>query len=201
MSAPGGRRGAPPPLVSADEEIGKVDFAKIAALRPAFPLPGDAKGVVGSVTAASSSKLSDGAAALVVMSRARAQALGLRPLARIVAAADAELAPMSYPVAPAAAVRRALAVAGMQLRDLDVHEVNEAFAVVALANARLLNIDAARLNVHGGAISLGHPLGCSGARILISLLSALRALDLRVGCASVCNGGGGASAMILERLD
>ena len=197
-SARGGKGAAAP--VSADEEVGKVDFAKIPTLKPAFPLPGDAKGA-GSVTPANSSKLSDGAAALVVMSRERAQALGLRPLARIVAAADAELAPLSYPVAPAAAVRRALKHAGMELRDIDAHEVNEAFAVVALANARLLSIDLARLNVHGGAISLGHPLGASGARILISLLSVLRAQDLRVGCASVCNGGGGASAMILERLD
>lgn len=200
VSVGGGRGGAPPRAVTEDEEVGKVDFAKMASLRPAFPPPGgDTR--AGTVTAANSSKLSDGAAALVLMSAARAAALGLRPMARVVAAADAEQPPTQYPTAPAAAVRRALARARMELRDVDLHEVNEAFAVVALANARLLELDPERLNVHGGAVSLGHPLGASGARILISLMSALREKDRRVGVASICNGGGGASAMVIERLE
>jgi len=200
VAPPGGKRGkdkAPAAPVSVDEEFTRADLAKVASLKPAF-LPAEQGG---SVTVANSSKINDGAAALVLMSADKARALGLRPLARVLAAGDAECAPMDFSLAPELAVRVALARAGMALTDVDYHEVNEAFAVVALTTQRKLGIAAGRLNAHGGAVALGHPIGCSGARILVSLLSVLRHKKASVGVASICNGGGGATAMIIERLE
>ncbi len=200
----GAGAGAAPVL--ADEEVARVDFAKMASLRPAFALPAGAGAGAGAgtVTAANASKLNDGGAALVLASAERARELGLTPLARVRACADAEQAPTDFPTAPAAAVRLALARAGAALRDCSAHEVNEAFAVVALANARLLGLDDASLNAHGGAIALGHPIGASGARIVGALLSVLQAAPQAqagaLGTASICNGGGGATAVVIERL-
>jgi acetyl-CoA C-acetyltransferase len=187
-------KGGKEAVVLVDEEFTKVDFAKIPALRPAFK-PKD-----GTVTAANASKLNDGASALVVMSADRAKVLGLKPIARIRSYADAEQAPIDFPTAPAKAVPLALSRAGLTAKDMDYHEINEAFAVVALANAKLLNLDLARVNVHGGAVSLGHPIGCSGARIVTTLINVLRAKDATLGTASICNGGGGGSAIVIERL-
>ena len=170
-----------------------MKFDKVSSLRPAFE-----KG--GSVTAANASTLNDGAAALVVTSAAKAESLGLTPLARIRGYGDAAQAPADFTTAPALAVPIALARAGLQVSDVEYHEINEAFAVVPLANARILGLDQDRINVNGGAVSMGHPIGASGARILVTLLSVLKQRDATIGCASICNGGGGAGAMVIERL-
>ena len=167
---------------------------KFAGLKPAF-----AKN--GSITAANSSKINDGAAALVLMSEEAAKERGLKPLARIVAYDDAAVAPIDFAVAPSKAVEKLLKRAGMTMNDIDYHEYNEAFAAVALANMKLLDLDPTRVNVHGGAVALGHPIGCSGARLLISLINVLRTKNATMGMASICNGGGGASAVIIERLN
>jgi acetyl-CoA C-acetyltransferase len=180
--------------VTVDEEIAKVDFAKLPTLRAAFQKDG-------TVTAANASKLNDGAAALVIMSAAKAKALGIKPLARIRGFADAEQAPIDFPTAPSKAVPIALKRAGLTAKDMQFHEVNEAFSVVALANARLLGIDLSTINPWGGAVALGHPIGCSGARIVGTLVNVLRQKDATFGTASICNGGGGASAMVIERLN
>jgi acetyl-CoA C-acetyltransferase len=177
-----------------DEEVAKVNYEKLPGLKPAFK-PKD-----GTVTAANSSKLNDGAAALVLMSAERARELGLKPLARIRGYADAEQAPIDFPTAPAKAVPIALARACVTAKDCDYHEVNEAFALVALANGRVLGLDLDRVNVFGGAVSLGHPIGCSGARIVGTLLNVLQTKDATLGTASICNGGGGGSAIVIERL-
>jgi len=181
-------------LTTVDEEIAKVNYEKLPGLKPAFK-PKD-----GTVTAANSSKLNDGAAALVLMSAERARKLGLKPLARIRGYADAEQAPIDFPTAPAKSVPIALARAGVTAKDCDYHEVNEAFALVALANGRVLGLDLDRVNVFGGAVSLGHPIGCSGARIVGTLLNVLQTKDATLGTASICNGGGGSSAIVIERL-
>ena len=166
---------------------------KFPSLRPAF-----AK--TGTITAANASKINDGAATLVLMSEDEARNRGLQPLARIRGYDDAAVAPIDFAIAPATAVRKLLKRSGMNMGDIEYHEVNEAFSAVALANMKLLDLDPARVNVHGGAVALGHPIGCSGARILISLINVLRQKDASVGMASICNGGGGASAIILERM-
>lgn len=188
-----GKGGAEAP-VTTDEQWRKADFAKMATLKPAFKPAG------GTITAANASSLSDGAAALVLTTAARAAQLDLPTLARVRGYADAEGAPVDFPTAPTPAVRAAVLRAGVALRDVEYHEINEAFAAVVLANARLLGLDLARVNAHGGAVALGHPLGASGARILVTLLGVLRAKGATIGCASICNGGGGASAMVIERL-
>mmetsp|Transcript_37237 Transcript_37237/g.105111 ORF Transcript_37237/g.105111 Transcript_37237/m.105111 type:complete len:426 (-) Transcript_37237:259-1536(-) len=179
--------------VSADEEPGAGNLEKMAGLRPAFK-----KG--GTVTAANSSKLNDGAAALVVMSAAEARRRGAKPLAAIRGFSDAAQAPVRFTTAPAKAVPIAVARAGLVASDMELHEVNEAFAVVALANMKLLGLRPETVNVHGGAVALGHPIGMSGARVVGQLCSLLRARGARYGTASICNGGGGASAMVLEAL-
>jgi acetyl-CoA C-acetyltransferase len=181
-------------LVTADEEYTKMDLAKIPTLRAAFK-PKD-----GTITAGNASKLNDGASALVIMAADAAKARGLKPLARIRGYADAEQAPIDFPTAPAKAVPVALKRAGVAPGDVAYHEINEAFAVVVLANAQLLGLDLARVNVFGGAVALGHPIGSSGARIVATLLSVLRAKDAAIGVASICNGGGGGSAVVIERL-
>ena len=175
-----------------DEEPPRTNFDKIPTLKPAFIKDG-------TVTAANASKINDGAAALVVMSRARAEAMGLKPLARIVAQASAAKEPVWFTTAPADAIARVLAKARMTVKDIDLFEVNEAFAVVAIAVNTLSGLDPGRVNVNGGAVALGHPIGASGARILVTLLHALEERNLARGLAAICIGGGEASAVIVER--
>lgn len=179
--------------VDHDEDVYKVKFEKIPQLKPVFDKEG-------SVTAANASNINDGAAALVVMSAEKAQALGLEPLARITSYADAAHEPEWFTTAPAKAVPKALDKAGLTKDQIDAFELNEAFSVVGLANIKLLDIEPAKTNVNGGAVSIGHPLGCSGARIIMSLITVLQQNKGRYGAAGICNGGGGASAMVIENL-
>jgi len=176
-----------------DEEIYKVDFSKIPSLKPSFSKEG-------TVTAANASTLNDGASALLLMSESKMNSLKLTPLARIVSTADAEQAPEWFTTAPAKAAPLALKKAGLQWNDIDFIEVNEAFAVVPLVFQKLMDVDPERMNVYGGAIAMGHPLGSSGSRILVTLLNVLKQKKARYGLATICNGGGGASAMIIENL-
>mmetsp|Transcript_33236 Transcript_33236/g.98793 ORF Transcript_33236/g.98793 Transcript_33236/m.98793 type:complete len:403 (-) Transcript_33236:1552-2760(-) len=187
------RRGEPL-VVDIDEEPSAIKFERVPTLRPAFKRDG------GTVTAANASSLNDGAAAMVIMSEEGARDAGLEPLARIRGYGDAARDPVDFTTAPSLAVPVALRKAGMGAEDVDYHEINEAFSVVALANMKLLNLDPAKVNVFGGAVALGHPIGMSGARIVGTLYSVLKHADASVGCASICNGGGGASAIIIERL-
>ena len=186
-----GRKGSV--MVSEDEEFKNVIYDKIPTLKPAF-------GPGGTVTAASSSPISDGASALVVMSRRKADELGLKPLARILAYADAEQEPQWFTTAPTKAVPLALERAGLTANDIDFFEINEAFAVVPLAFSEVLSIPQEKLNVFGGAVSIGHPLGASGARIVTTLTNVLHQNGGRYGAVGICNGGGGASAIILEKI-
>lgn len=179
--------------VSEDEEYTRVDFDKIAQLNPVF-------GKDGTVTAANASTMNDGAAALVLMSKSKAKSLGIKPIAKILGFADAAQDPLWFTTAPALAIPKALAMAGMGPETVDFYEINEAFSAVAIANQRMLGLDMDRLNVFGGAVALGHPLGCSGARITGTLCSVLQAKNSSIGVAGICNGGGGASAIVLERL-
>ncbi len=187
------QKGKDPLVVTEDEEFKKVDFNKIPSLRPVFVKDG-------TVTAANASTLNDGAAALVLMSREKAEALGIKPLARIVSYADAQQAPEWFTTAPAKALPKAVQKAGLQMKDIDFFEINEAFSVVALANNKEMQLNADKVNVNGGAVSIGHPLGCSGARIVVTLLSVLQQNNGRFGAAGICNGGGGASALVIERI-
>lgn len=186
------RRGEPI-IVSEDEEFKNVKMDKIPALRPAFTKEG-------TVTAANASTINDGAGAMVLMSSDKAKELGLKPLAKIKSYADAAHEPKWFTTAPAKALPKALNKAGISLADIDFFEFNEAFAVVGLANMKLLGLNDKNVNVNGGAVSLGHPLGCSGVRILITLLNVLEQNNAKLGAAAICNGGGGASAMIIERI-
>jgi acetyl-CoA C-acetyltransferase len=176
-----------------DEEPFNVKFDKIAALRPSFQKDG-------TVTAANASTLNDGAAALLLMSEAQVKASNLQPLARIVSFADAEQAPEWFTTSPSLAVPKAVQKAGLKMNDIDFWELNEAFAVVGIENTRRMQLDPSKVNVHGGAVSIGHPLGCSGARIIVTLLNVLKQHNGRYGAAGICNGGGGASAMVIEKL-
>lgn len=185
------RRGEPI-TVTTDEEFTNVKLEKIPALRPAFTKDG-------TVTAANASTINDGAAALVLMSKDKAKELGLNPLATIKSYADAAREPEWFTVAPAKALPKALDKANIKIDDVDYFEFNEAFSVVGLANMKILELDDAKVNVNGGAVSLGHPLGCSGARIVVTLLNVLEQNNGKIGAAAICNGGGGASALILER--
>jgi acetyl-CoA C-acetyltransferase len=185
------RRGEPI-VVSEDEEYKNVKLDKIPSLRPAFTKEG-------TVTAANASTINDGAAAVVLMSEEKAKELGLRPLAFIKGYADAAHEPEWFTTAPAKALPKALDRAGVSIGDIDYFEFNEAFSVVGLANMKLLGLDASNVNVNGGAVSLGHPLGCSGARITITLLNILEQNNAKLGAAAICNGGGGASAIVLEK--
>jgi len=179
--------------VEKDEELDKVRFDKIPQLRPVFDKEG-------TVTAANASSINDGAAALLVMSADKAKEMGLKPLAKILSSASAAKAPEWFTTAPADAIPIALKKAGLTKNDIDLFEINEAFSVVALANNQILELDPDKVNIHGGAVSIGHPLGCSGARILVTLLHALRRTKGKYGCAGICNGGGGASSMVIEML-
>ncbi|MBC3758635.1 acetyl-CoA C-acyltransferase [Hyunsoonleella sp. SJ7] len=185
------RRGEPI-IVDTDEEFTKVKLEKVPSLRPAFTKEG-------TVTAANASTINDGAGAMVLMSRKKANELGLKILAIIKSYADAAHEPKWFTTAPAKALPKALAKAGIVQKDVDFFEFNEAFSVVALANMKILGLNDENVNVNGGAVSLGHPLGCSGVRILITLLSVLEQNDAKIGAAAICNGGGGASAMVIER--
>ena len=185
------RRGEPK-VVNTDEEYTNVHLEKIPSLRPAFTENG-------TVTAANASTINDGAAAIILMSSDKATELGLNPLATIKGYADAALDPEWFTIAPSKAVPKALDKANISISEVDFFELNEAFSVVGLANTKLLNLDESKINVNGGAVSLGHPLGCSGARIVVTLLSVLEQNDGNIGVAAICNGGGGASALVLER--
>ncbi|AET00998.1 putative acetyl-CoA C-acetyltransferase [Medicago truncatula] len=189
-----GGRGRPSTIVDKDEGLGKFDAAKLRKLRPSFKETG------GSVTAGNASSISDGAAALVLVSGEKALKLGLQVIAKITGYADAAQDPELFTTAPAIAIPKAIANAGLETSKIDFYEINEAFAVVALANQKLLGLDSAKVNVHGGAVSLGHPLGCSGARILVTLLGVLKQKNGKYGVGGVCNGGGGASALVVELL-
>ncbi|GAA4304521.1 acetyl-CoA C-acyltransferase [Aestuariibaculum suncheonense] len=179
-------------VVSKDEEYTNVNLDKIPQLRPAFTKDG-------TVTAANASTINDGAGAVVLMSKEKASELGLTPLATIKSYADAAHEPEWFTTAPAKALPKALNKAGISIDDVDYFEFNEAFSVVGLANMKLLGLNDAKVNVNGGAVSLGHPLGCSGVRIIITLLNVLQQNDAKIGAAAICNGGGGASAIIIER--
>lgn len=185
------RRGEPV-VVSKDEEYTNVKLDKIPSLNAVFTKEG-------TVTAANASTINDGAAALVLMSEEKAKSLGLEPLAYISSYADAEQEPKWFTTSPAKALPKALEKAGKSIDDVDFFEFNEAFSVVGLANMQILNLDPAKVNVNGGAVSLGHPLGCSGARIIVTLINVLKQNNAKVGAAAICNGGGGASAMVIER--
>lgn len=187
------QKGKDPLVVAEDEEYKKVDFNKIPSLRPVFDKNG-------TVTAANASTLNDGAAALVLMSSEKAAALGLKPLAKILSYADAQQAPEWFTTAPSKALPKAVAKAGLQMNDIDFFEINEAFSVVAIANNNEMKLDPAKVNVMGGAVSIGHPLGCSGARIVVTLLNVLQQKNAKIGAAGICNGGGGASAIVIERI-
>ncbi|GAA4329802.1 acetyl-CoA C-acyltransferase [Flaviaesturariibacter amylovorans] len=182
-----------PIVVSKDEEPFNVKFDKIPGLKPAF-------GKEGTVTAANASTMNDGAAAVVLMSREKAEELGIRPLAVLRGYADAEQEPVWFTTTPSIAVPVAVQRAGIQMSDVDYVELNEAFSVVGIVNTRKMNLDPAKVNVHGGAVSLGHPLGCSGARIIVTLVNVLKHKGGKYGAAGICNGGGGASAMVIEKL-
>lgn len=187
------QRKGDPIVFSQDEDFTKVDFAKIPALRPVFDKEG-------SVTAANASNLNDGAAAMILMSAEKAADLGLTPLAKISGYADAAHASEWFTTAPAKAVPIAIAKAGLTADDIDFYELNEAFSVVGLANMQLLNIDDSKTNVNGGAVSIGHPLGCSGVRIIVTLINVLKQNNGKYGAAGICNGGGGASAVVIESV-
>lgn len=187
------QRGGEPKMFSKDEEPFNVKFDKIPSLKSAFQKDG-------SVTAANSSTMNDGASALILMSAEKAAALGLKPLARIKGFADAEQAPEWFTTSPSVAVPKAVAKAGLKMDDIGFFELNEAFSVVGLANCQIMNLKNEQVNVLGGAVSMGHPLGSSGSRIIVTLLNVLNQNNAQYGVAGICNGGGGASAIVIERL-
>lgn len=180
-------------FIKEDEEYKKLRADKVATLKPAF-------GKDGTVTAVNASKINDGAAAVVLMSGAKVKELGLTPIAKLTGYGDAEQAPDDFTTSPALAMPKALAKAGLDIKQVDYFEINEAFSNVTMANTKLLGLDAAKVNAFGGAVALGHPVGASGARIIITLLSVLKHKGGKYGCAGICNGGGGASAVVLEKL-
>ncbi len=185
------QRKGDPVVVAEDEEYKNVKMDRIPTLRPVFTKDG-------TVTAANASTINDGAAALVLMSKEKAESLGLKPLAKIRSYADAAGAPEWFTTAPSKAVPKALAKANLKTEDVDFWELNQAFSVVGLVNIKELGLDASKVDVNGGAVSLGHPLGCSGARIIVTLLNVLKQNGGKIGGAGICNGGGGASAMVVE---
>lgn len=180
-------------IIDKDEEYTQVKFEKIPELRPVFQKDG-------TVTAANASTLNDGAAALVLVSKEKMEELGLKPIAKVIGYADAEQAPEWFTTAPSLAIPKAIKKAGLTQDQIDYYEINEAFSVVSLANNKLLGLDPSKVNVNGGAVSLGHPLGCSGARIIATLIQVLKQNNGRYGVAGICNGGGGASAIVIENI-
>jgi acetyl-CoA C-acetyltransferase len=185
------RRGEPI-IIDKDEEYTNVKLDKIPSLAPAFTKEG-------TVTAANASTINDGAAALILMSEEKANELGLKPLAYIKSYADAAQEPKWFTTTPSVALPKALEKVGLSVKEVDFFEFNEAFSVVGLANSKILGLDASKVNVNGGAVSLGHPLGCSGARIIVTLINVLAQNNAKIGAAAICNGGGGASAIVIER--
>ncbi len=182
-----------PVVIAKDEEPYKVKFDKISSLKGAFQKDG-------TVTAANASTMNDGAAALVLMSKEKAEALGLKPIAKILSYADATQEPAWFTTAPALAVPKAVSKAGLKMEDIAYWELNEAFSVVGIENSRRMKLDPSKVNVNGGAVSLGHPLGCSGARIVVTLINVLKQNNAKYGAAGICHGGGGASAMVIENI-
>ncbi|MBS1760537.1 MAG: acetyl-CoA C-acyltransferase [Bacteroidetes bacterium] len=187
------QRKGDPIVFAKDEEPFNVKFDKIPSLSPAFQKDG-------TVTAANASTMNDGAVALVLMSADKAKELGLKPIGKIKSYADAEQAPEWFTTTPALAVPKAVAKAKLQMNDISYWELNEAFSVVGIENTKRMKLDPAKVNVHGGAVSIGHPLGASGARIIVTLLNVLKANNAKYGAAGICNGGGGASAMVIENI-
>ncbi len=187
------QRKGDPIVFAKDEEPFNVKFEKIPTLNGAFVKDG-------TVTAANASTMNDGAAALVLMSKEKAEELGLKPIAKILSYADAEQAPEWFTTTPSVAVPKAVAKAGLKMEDISYWELNEAFAVVGIENTKRMKLDPSKVNVHGGAVSIGHPLGASGARIVVTLINVLKANNAKYGAAGICNGGGGASAMVIESL-
>jgi acetyl-CoA C-acetyltransferase len=181
-----------PIKISKDEDPWNVKFDKIPGLRPAFSKEG-------TVTAANASTMNDGAAALVLMSKEKAEALGLKPIAKIKGYADAEQAPEWFTTSPSLAVPKAVAKAGLKMEDVSFFELNEAFSVVGIVNGQKMNLKPEQINVNGGAVAIGHPLGCSGARIIATLINVLGQNNAKYGAAGICNGGGGASAIVIEK--
>jgi acetyl-CoA C-acetyltransferase len=179
--------------VAEDEEYKNVNFDKLPSLKAVFTKEG-------TVTAANASTMNDGAAALVLMSKEKMESLGLTPLAKVLGYADAAQAPEWFTTTPALALPKAVAKAGLTMDQLDYVELNEAFSVVGIVNMQKMNLDSAKVNVNGGAVSIGHPLGCSGARILVTLIHVLKQNNGKIGGAGICNGGGGASAFVLENV-
>lgn len=190
-----GKRGKPDTVVLQDEEVANFDEKRVRSARAVFQKEN------GTVTAPNASKLNDGGAALVLVSEAKLHELGLTPIARIAGWGEAAREPIDFTIAPSLAVPKALKHAKVSQDQVDFFEFNEAFSVVGLANCQLLNIPQEKVNVYGGAVALGHPLGCSGARIVVTLLSVLAQENGKIGCVGICNGGGGASALVVERLD
>ncbi|RMG76500.1 MAG: acetyl-CoA C-acyltransferase [Bacteroidetes bacterium] len=187
------QRKGDPIVVTEDEEYKNVKYDKVSALRPAFQKDG-------TVTAANASTLNDGASALILMSKEKVEELGIKPIAKIVSYADAAQQPEWFTTAPAKAIPKALAKAGLSVNDIDYWELNEAFSVVALANIKELGLNPEKVDVHGGAVAIGHPLGNSGSRIIVTLINVLKQYNGKYGGAGICNGGGGASAMIIENI-
>ncbi|WP_045113576.1 thiolase family protein [Microscilla marina] len=187
------QRKGDPLVITEDEEYKRVNFEKVSKLRPAFNKEGTA-------TAANASTLNDGASALLIMSKEKAESLGLKPIAKVVSFADASHEPKWFTTAPGKAAPKALELAGLKKEDIDYFEVNEAFAAVTMAFNKDMGLSEDKVNVHGGAVSLGHPLGCSGARIATTLLNVLKQKEGKYGMAAICNGGGGATAMVFEKM-
>jgi len=188
-----GQKKGGPILFKEDEEYKNVNFAKVSELRAVFTKDG-------TVTAANASTMNDGAAAVVLMSKEKMNALGLKPLAKIISYADAEQAPEWFATTPSLAVPKAVAKANLKMTDINYFELNEAFSVVGIVNMQKMKLDPSKVNVNGGAVSLGHPLGCSGARIVVTLINVLKQNKAKYGAAGICNGGGGASAMVIENV-
>lgn len=186
-------RGKDPITISIDEDYNKINFEKLKTLKPAFEKDG-------TITAANASNINDGATALVLMSEEKVKELGLKPIAKILAFADAAQAPECFTTAPSLAIPKALKWAGLDIKDIDYFELNEAFAVVGLVNNKILGLDDKRVNVYGGAVALGHPIGNSGARIVSTLATVLKQEGGRYGVTGICNGGGGASAIVIESI-
>jgi len=186
------QRGGEPKIMNKDEEPYNVKFDKIPALKPVFVKDG-------TITAANASTMNDGASALVLMSKEKMESLGLKPLAKIIGYADAEQAPEWFTTTPSLAVPKAVEKAGLTMDKIDFFELNEAFSVVGLANMQIMNLDASKVNVNGGAVSLGHPLGNSGSRILVTLINILNQNNAKYGAVGICNGGGGASSVVIEK--
>ena len=193
VAVPVPQRKGDPVMVTKDEEYTNVFLDKIPSLRPAFDKEG-------TITAANASTINDGASALVLASEEMVQKLGLKPLAKIVSYADAAQAPEWFTTAPSIAIPKALEKAGLSTSDVDFWELNEAFSVVGIANTKILGLDPAKVDVNGGAVALGHPLGNSGSRVIVTLLHVLKQNNAKIGGAGICNGGGGASAMIIENI-